>query len=489
MAAFFCPDYPILAMNTYENCDGLDLASAVRRGEASPAELLQEAIARIKTRNPVFNCVAYYDEEIGRKSVEQASRSGPFYGVPFLLKDIGATAAGMPLGNGSRFFKGIVSAEDSELVTRYRRAGLAIFGTTTTPEFAVNCTTEALAYGGPTRNPWDISRSSGGSSGGAAASVAAGIVPVAHGGDGGGSLRIPASACGLFGFKPSRMRTPTGPYGGEGWGGLAGDHVVSRSVRDSAAALDFTQGADDGTPYTAPRFAGSYLKAMGETPRQLRIGLITRSPSGEATHPDCVAAAEDVAALCASLGHVVEPIDFPAAIDYERFGHAMRLIVASGTASAVQAREQVLGRKATEDDLEPSIFTAVEFARRHGAVEYFEAVSLMHSTGRHLGHLMRQYDVLLTPTLTAPPVELGVYAADKEYVAHRSATLKYTAFLPYFNASGQPAMSIPLHWNSAGLPIGVQFAAAQGEEALLFSLAGQLEAARPWFHRRPANLP
>ncbi|WP_420177307.1 amidase [Kerstersia gyiorum] len=472
-------------MDTYEYCDGIDLATAVRRAEVSAEELLQEAIARVKALNPALNCIAYYDAQAGRDSIGQASPNGPFYGVPFLLKDLSATAAGLPLGNGSRFFQGERSTEDSELVARYRRAGLVIFGTTTTPEFGANCTTEALAYGGPTRNPWDLNRSGGGSSGGSAVAVAAGIVPVAHGGDGGGSLRIPASACGLFGFKPSRMRNPTGPTGGEGWGGLAGDNVISRSVRDSAAMLDFSHGMDAGTPYAAPPFSGSFLKAAGQPPGKLRIGLITRSPSGEPVHPDCLAAAEDAAALCASLGHQVEPTDFPAAIDYERFGHAMRLIVASGMASAIRAREQALGRHATHDDLELSVFSAVEFARSHSAVEYFDSVSMMHSIGRHLGRLMGQYDVLLTPTLTEPPVELGRYAADKEYVAHRSATLKYTAFLPYFNASGQPAMSVPLYWNEDGLPIGVQFAAALGGEALLFSLASQLEAARPWFHRRP----
>ncbi|MGO3740849.1 amidase [Kerstersia sp.] len=475
-------------MDTYEYCDGIDLATAVRRAEVSAEELLQEAIARIQALNPLLNCIAHYDEQAGRGSIGQACPNGPFYGVPFLLKDLSAAAAGLPLSNGSRFFQGERSAEDSELIARYRRAGLVIFGTTTTPEFGANCTTEALAYGGPTRNPWDLNRSSGGSSGGSAVAVAAGIVPVAHGGDGGGSLRIPASACGLFGFKPSRMRNPTGPNGGEGWGGLASDNVISRSVRDSAAMLDFSHGMDPGAPYAAPPFSGSFLKAAGRAPGQLRIGLITRSPSGEAVHPDCLAAAEDAAALCASLGHMVEPAAFPPDIDYERFGHAMRLIVASGTASAIRARELALGRAATQDDLELSVFSAVEFARRHSAVEYFDAISMMHSIGRSLGRLMRQYDVLLTPTLTEPPVELGRYAADKEYVAHRSATLKYTAFLPYFNASGQPAMSVPLYWNEAGLPIGVQFAAALGGEALLFSLASQLEAARPWFHRRPDSL-
>lgn len=477
------------SMDNYENFDGIDLATAVRRGETTPEELLQQALARIQAYQPMLNCIAYHDAEIGLKSIRKASRSGPFYGVPFLLKDLSATAMGLPLGNGSRFFQGIVSAEDTELVARYRRAGLVIFGTTTTPEFGVNCTTEAVVYGGPTRNPWDLSRSSGGSSGGAAVSVAAGITPVAHGGDGGGSLRIPASSCGLFGFKPSRMRTPSGPHNGESWGGLAGDNVISRSVRDSAALLDFSHGMDVGSPYAAPPFTGSYLKASGEAPRRLRIGLITQSPSGESVHQDCIAAAEDAARLCAGLGHDIEITQFPEAIDYEAFGHAMRLVVACGAASAIESRERALGRKATQADLEMSILTAVDFAHRHSAVQYFEAIALMHRIGRCLGQLMQRYDVLLTPTLTEPPIALGRYAADREYVAHRSATLKYTAFLPYFNASGQPAMSVPLYWNGAGLPIGVQFAAALGQEALLFQLAGQLEAERPWFHRRPHLIP
>ncbi len=472
-------------MKAYEQCDAIDLAQAVRRKEVSPEELLATAANRIRERNPAVNAVAWFDEEVARGTLSASDCNGLFYGVPLLVKDLATPVKGFPLQNGSRFYRGNVAAQDNELVQRYRRAGLVPLGVTTTPEFAVNCTTEGLAYGGPTRNPWDLSRSSGGSSGGAAVAVATGMVPFAHGGDGGGSLRIPASSCGLFGFKPTRMRNPMGPFAGEAWGSLAVDHVISRTVRDSAAALDATHGPDVGSPYAAPSFTGSYLQAVTAAPGRLRIGLIVDSPSRERVHVDCVAAAQDAARLCETLGHDVEPTAFPGTIDFQQFGHAMRLLVASGVASAVAQRTRELGREPGDDDLEVSIRTAVDFARRHSAVDYFNALALMHSIGRQMGRLMQTYDVLLTPTLAEPPVELGRYTADRDYVTHRSATLLYTAFLPYFNASGQPAMSVPLHWNKDNLPIGVQFASRTGAEDLLFSLAGQLEAARPWFDRRP----
>ena len=476
-------------MKDYEKCDAIDLADAVRKKDVSAQELLKTAIDRIEKFNPQINSVAMYDEVIGMQAIEDMPTTGIFSGVPFLLKDLGIMATGLPLTNGSRFFKGQVSQHDSELVTRYRKSGLIIFGTTTTPEFGANSTTEGLAYGAVTRNPWNLSYSSGGSSGGAAASVASGIIPVAHGGDGGGSLRIPGSACGLFGFKPSRMRNPMGPYVGEGWGGLTVDNVISRTVRDSAAALDATHGIDVGTPYASPHFEGSFLKAVYCAPKKLRIGLITQSPSGEAVHQDCIDAVADVARLCQSLGHEVELTKLPQEIDYEQFAHNMRLIIASGISSVITNHEQKTGIKVTPDDLETSIYTAKEFAERYSAVDYFNAVSLMHTVGRHTGKMMEKYDVLLTPTLTTPPAEIGRYAADREYVNHRSDTLKYTAFLPYFNASGQPAMTVPLCWNTQDIPIGVQFVGKLGAESLLFSLAGQLETERPWFYRRPLMHP
>lgn len=432
---------------------------------------------------PHINAVCWATLDAAReraRAMDVQPPDGPFAGVPMLLKDVAMAAAGLELSHGSRLFQAQVGAHDSELALRMRRAGFNFFGRTTSPEFGANCTTEAVVYGGPTRNPWDLAHSSGGSSGGAAAAVAAGILPLAHGSDGGGSIRIPASCCGLFGLKPTRMRNPMGPVSGEGWGGLGVEHMITRSVRDSAAALDATHGPDVGAPYAAPAFHGSYLQSLAAEPQVLRIGLVTQSPSGEGVHADCLEAVHSAAALCESLGHRVEPAVLPD-LDFEAFGHAMRLIVAAGTSQAVQAGSAMRGREATLDELEMSILTATEFARRHTAVDYANAISRMHQAGRRLGAFFSDFDVILTPTLATPPALIGRYAADREYVSHRSDTLRYTAFLPYFNASGQPAMSVPLHWNAEGLPIGVQFVADVGQEHRLLRLAAQLEEARPWF--------
>lgn len=478
-----------MKLTEYLHCDGLELASLVRTRDVSALELVDCAIAQMERVQPLINAICWDEAEAARETARTWDAAAPteaaFGGVPLLLKDLGLAARGMRMSHGSRLFAPPVCGEaDSELAARLRQAGFNFLARTTTPELGANCTTEALVYGGPTRNPWDLSRSSGGSSGGAAAAVAAGVVPLAHASDGGGSIRIPASCCGLFGLKPSRMRNPMGPIAGEGWGGLGVEHVVSRSVRDSAAVLDATHGSDAGAPYAAPAFTGSYLQSLDTAPPRLRIGLITASPSGEAVHADCLTAVQHAAMLCESLGHHVEPVAWPDAIDYEAFGHAMRLIVAAGSAQAVQAGCAARGIRASLDELEISIFTAVDFALRHNALDYADAISRMHRTGRLLGQMMQgRHDVLLTPTLTEPPAVLGRYAANRDYVSHRSDTLRYTAFLPYFNASGQPAMSVPLHWNAQQLPIGVQFAAPLGEDHVLLQLAAQLEKARPWRQR------
>ena len=469
----------------YVQHDGLALAERARRGDVSPVELLESAIAQMLRVQPRIHAVCWEELEAARaaaRAMETELPSGAFAGVPMLLKDVALSAKGFCLTHGSRLFAGVRSAQDSELATRLRDAGFNFFGRSTTPEFGANCTTEALVYGAPTRNPWQLDHSAGGSSGGAAAAVAAGILPVAHASDGGGSIRIPASCCGLFGLKPTRMRNPLGPVAGEGWGGLGVEHVISRSVRDSAAVLDATHGPDVGAPYAAPAFAGSYLALLEQPTPRLRVGLITDSPSGGVVHPDCLEAVADAARLCEQLGHGIDPARLPE-LDFEAFGHAMRLVVAAGTAQEVQAGSALRGVAPSYDNLEPSIFTAVDFALRHSAVDYADAIGRMHQAGRQLGAFMGGYDVLLTPTLTTPPARIGRYAADRDYVSHRTDTLRYTAFLPYFNASGQPAMSVPLFWNREGLPVGIQFVAAAGREDLLFQLAAQLERARPWFHR------
>ncbi|MDC9605338.1 amidase [Xenorhabdus griffiniae] len=475
----------------YIQHDGLSLGELVRKGKITPEELLDAAITQMERIQPAINAVCWSELDLARDQAKQMHQTlqsnketlkGQFLGVPMLLKDLGITAKGFILTNGSRLFKGDKSSQDNELALRLRKAGFNFFGRSKTPEFGANCTTEALFYGEPTRNPWNTALSSGGSSGGAAAAVAAGILPVAHASDGGGSIRIPASCCGLFGLKPTRMRNPTGPIAGEGWGSLGVEHVISRSVRDSAAVLDATHGRDIGAPYCAPIFTGRYQDLNKTELQPLRIGLVTKSPSGLPVHTDCLAAVEDAAKLCETLGHHIMPTELPD-INYADFGHAMRLIVAASIAQAVRAGCAIHNTAPNLDLLEISIFTAIDFAKKHSAVDYTDAVALIHQIGRKLGFFMQNYDVLLTPTLTSPPVEIGRYAANRDYVTHRSDTLQFTAFLPYFNASGQPAMSVPLYWNRDNLPIGVQFAADAGREDVLFRLAFQLEQARPWFDK------
>jgi amidase len=474
-----------MKQSDYVRYDGLALAGLIRERAVSSHEVVLAAIRQIESVNATVNAVCWTRFE---KAIDDAIRfdvepetPGPFAGVPFLLKDALLAVKDFPLTSGSRLFSDFRCAQDSSLAVRLRNAGFNFLGRTTTPEFSANCTTEAVLYGAPTRNPWNLELSPGGSSGGAAAAVAAGISPLAHGTDGGGSIRIPASCCGLFGLKPSRMRNPTGPRG-EGWGGMGVEHVLTRTVRDSAAVLDATHGPDVGAPYAAPHFGGHYLDLLNKRPPSLRIGLIVDSPSGQSVHPECIRATQVAAECCEHLGHKIIPTRLPDC-DFEAFGYAMRVVVSVGIAQAVKFAGTFLNRQATLQNLEFSSFTALEMAYRHNAVDYADAVNRFHQIGRTLGGAMTDYDVILTPGLTAPPVALGTYAADREYVEHRSATLLYTAFLPYLNATGQPAMSVPLYWTASGLPIGVQFAAAIGREDLLLRLGAQLEEAAPWFSR------
>lgn len=474
-----------MKQSEYVRYDGLALAGLIRERAISSSEVLLAAIHQIESVNTAVNAVCWtrFEEAIdcARRFDAKPGTSGPFAGVPFLLKDALLAVKDFPLTSGSRLFSGFRCSQDSSLAARMRNAGFNFLGRTTTPEFSANCTTEAVLYGAPTRNPWNLKLSSGGSSGGAAAAVAAGMSPVAHGTDGGGSIRIPASCCGLFGLKPSRMRNPTGPRG-EGWGGMGVEHVLTRTVRDSAAVLDATHGPDVGAPYAAPHFDGHYLDLLNKRPSSLRIGLVVDSPSGQPVYADCIRATEAAAKLCEHLGHKIIPTRFPDC-DFEAFGNAMRVVVSTGIAQAVKFGNKCLSRQATLENLELSSYTALEMAYRYTAIDYADAVNCFHQIGRTLGSTMTDYDIILTPTLTAPPVALGTYSANREYVEHRSATLLYTAFLPYLNASGQPAMSVPLYWTTSGLPIGVQFAAAVGREDLLLPLGAQLEEAAPWFSR------
>jgi amidase len=472
-------------IDEYEGQDALGLAAWVRAGEVSPQELLEAAVARVEELDPALNAVVIRAFEEGRKAIESGLPDGPLRGVPWLLKDLHAAWTGVRLCNGSRFFAENVSDYDSELVARYKRAGLVLFGRTASPEFGLTATTEST-LNGDTHNPWQLAHSAGGSSGGAAAAVAAGIVPAAHATDGGGSIRVPASCCGVFGMKPTRARVPSGPKLGEGWSGMSVQHAVSRSVRDSAALLDVAAGPELGDPYFAPPLpARGFLAEVGAAPGRLRIALQTRAFNGAEVDPDCVAAARDAAELCRSLGHDVEEAEL--SVDRELLAGATGVIISANLRATLLERGEQLGRAYTPDDLEPLTFLMAEGVKPREAADYARAIRAIHAIGRRVSTFLERFDVVLSPTLATPPLPLGRLALTRTDLAGLLTDLTRTVgFTQLFNASGHPAMSVPLYWNAAGLPIGVQFAGRFGDEATLFRLAAQLETARPWFLRRPA---
>lgn len=473
-------------LREYSDCDGLDLVDRVRRREVRPAELLALALEAVRTLDPQINAVVGLSHDEAERCLADGAAGKPFAGLPLLLKDLGAAVAGSPLEMGSRLLQGFVPAEDTELVRRYRAAGFTIFGRTNTPEFGLNPSTEPLLHG-PTRNPWDPKRSAGGSSGGSAAAVAAGIVPIAHGTDGGGSIRCPASACGVFGFKPSRGRIPTGPGADEVAYGIVADHVITRSVRDSAHVLDLTAGADIGSRLLLPNPPMSFLEATGRDPRPLRIAVVEAPPEGgPEIDPACRRAVEISAELCADLGHAVEPAILPVGFDEiaELFGD----LHAFAFAGELPELEAMSGRRAGPDTLEWASLLALEHGRRMRAEDFARARARHNDICRRMGRFFAGFDVLLSPVLAGPPVPLGHMNADDHELDYREMTAKFFSIMPFtpvFNLTGQPAMSVPLHQTESGLPIGVQFAGRLGDEATLFGLAGQLERAAPWKMRRP----
>jgi amidase len=467
----------------YDRYDALGLAGLVRDKEISAAELLETAIARAEAGNERLNFIAHRLYDAAREAVAKGLPRGPFTGVPFMLKDLGATQKGVPTSSGSRFFDGYVATVDATITERYRAAGLVVLARTTTPEFGINASTEP-ALTGPTRNPWDTARSAGGSSGGSAAAVASRVLPAAHATDGGGSIRIPASACGLFGLKPTRARNPSGPILGEGWSGMSAGHVVTVSVRDSAALLDATQGAAPGDPYPAPSVARPFLQEVGADPGRLRIALMTALPEGPPVHPDCVAAAENAAKLCAGLGHDVETASLPPIPPI--FHGVTGVIIRANLLNVLEQRGRMLGRAPRPEDVERVTWMMAEKGRQDSGAAYAAAIQALHGIGRTLAPFFERYDLLITPTLAQPPVKLGhldMMLDDLKTFTDRLAA--YMPFTPIFNITGQPAASLPLHWTADGLPVGVQLAARFGDEATLFRLASQIEAAAPWRDRRP----
>jgi Asp-tRNA(Asn)/Glu-tRNA(Gln) amidotransferase A subunit family amidase len=467
----------------YDRYDAVGLAQLIQQRQVTAAELLDEAIARTEAANPRLNAVVHKCYDAARQRAREALPDSPLAGVPFLIKDM-AYVKGLPATSGSRLFADFVPDHDAEIVARYRAAGLVLYGKTNTPEFGLNVTTESVLLG-VCRNPWNLERTTGGSSGGAAAAVAAGMLPAAHATDGGGSIRIPASCCGLVGLKPTRARNPQGPDVGEGWSGMSTGHVVSRTVRDNAAFLDATHGPAPGDPYHAPYFAGSFLAEFAKPPRRLKIAVDTQAVTGMPTDPACTHAAARAARLCESLGHVVETAS--PEFDHALFRAATGVVVCANVANVVDKRLAELGRTLTDRDVEPNTRATVEYGRSLTAPQFAAAMHVIHRTGRAVARFHETYDVMLTPTLLSPPVPLGwldTVKLDGATFADRFG--RFWGFTNLQNATGQPAISLPLHMTDTGLPVGVQFVGRFGDDLLLLQLAAQLEQAQPWFDRRPS---
>ena len=467
--------------------DATALADLVRRGEVTAVELVEAAIERIERLNPALNAVITRMDDQARAAAAvhgAADKAAPCAGVPFLLKDLIAEYAGVAIAEGSRFLHGrCVSTHDSELVVRLKRAGAVIAGKTNTPEFGLLPTTEPALYG-PTRNPWDTQRTTGGSSGGSAAAVAAGIVPMAHANDGGGSIRIPASCCGLFGLKPTRARNPMGPGYGDAGSGLAVEHAVTRSVRDSAALLDATSGPAPGDPYFAPPKERPFVEEVGRDPGQLRIAVSTRALTGAKIHPECQTAVEATAKLCEDLGHIVEWTE--PCFDETRYLKAFAAIWTAFASWAIRDWADRYQLTPSEDQFEPNTWRMYQSGGRRSAGAYLRMIQDIQGVARQIAEFFETYDLTLTPTIARPPAPLGYFSWDSgkrdEFLEHIG---EYSGFTSIANSTGQPAMSVPLHWTADNLPVGLHFMARFGAEDTLFRLAGQLEQARPWSRRRP----
>lgn len=489
----------------YDRFDGLGLAELVRNRQVSPEELVEAAIAVIERQNPALNAMVTPMYDLARATAKEPLPEGPFRGVPFLLKDLGAMYQGVPTSNGNALLRRLPAPYDTEFVRRVRAAGLIVVGKTNTPEFGITPYTESAALG-PAHNPWDVSRTPGGSSGGSGAAVASRMTPIASGGDGGGSIRIPASCCGVFGLKPSRGRMPTGPVMGEAWHGFAIEHALTRSVRDSAAMLDATAGADAGAPYAEPARPESFLAEVGREPGRLRIAFTAKPFLGHAVHPDCVRYLDETARLLEGLGH--EIVEAAPAITGDRFALNFLKIVCGEARADIELSASALGRRVSFGDFEPATYALGLLGKAMPASDYANAARELQTATRDIARFFETYDVLLTPTLASPPPPIGSLQPTPTEIALLNVvgrmnagwllqamnvieplaakTFDFIPYTPVFNVTGQPAMSVPLWWNEQGLPIGMQFVARFGDEATLFRLAGQLEKAQPWKDRRPS---
>jgi amidase len=476
--------------------DAIGLSELIRKGEIAPVELLETTIQRIEKVNPKLNAVIHKLYDQARTASESLTSKGTkktdavFYGIPFLLKDLIAECKGTPFNEGSSAVKGYISELDSEIVKRYKAGGLIIVGKTNTPEFGILTTTEPSLYGA-TLNPWNPTLSPGGSSGGSAAAVAAGIVPMAHGNDGGGSIRIPASCCGLFGLKPTRGRNPLGPLFGDMGGGIVHEHALTRTVRDSAALLDVTSGPDLGAPYYVPSPERPFLEEVGRNSGRLNIGFLSSIPDGwnenADLHPNCLMAVRDAARLCESLGHHVEEVA-PAELSHPRIPESFGTIFSSFVGHVVAYWQRELGKEIGQNELEPITWDSYQAGLKRTGADYLSAVEEIQRFSRKVARWYHKgnYDLLLSPTMRIPPPKLGAFISTTEdprrwlQVAH-----SMVAFTRTQNITGQPAMSVPLYWNEDNIPIGVQFAGRYGDEATLYRLAAQLEQARPWADKIP----
>ena len=466
----------------YENYDALGLAKLVRDGDAKPEELLEAAVTRLEELNPKLNVVPIPMIDEAQASIERGLPDGPLRGVPYLLKDLHLFYKGARTTNGCSFFADQVADHDSELVQRYKQAGLVVFGKSASPEFGLSTSTESKLFG-ITKNPWKDGHTAGGSSGGASSAVAAGILPAANASDGGGSIRIPASCCGLFGLKPSRGRVPFGPDAGEGWNGMSSIHAVTRSVRDSAALLDAISAPERGSPYAAPAQARPYLDEVGANPGKLRIGVQTESFNGVDVSPECVQATQHTADVLRDLGHDV--VEARVDLDFEPLGNAARIVIAAHLRATLEARAEVVGRDVVQEDVENTSWFMMQMVGNVGAAEYAKSVKIIHQSSRTMARFLTEYDLLLTPTMATPPAKLETLSLSNPNVPEFIAALsESTAFTQVTNASGNPSVSVPLYWTPEGLPIGTQLTSRYGDEALLFQIGAQLEAAQPWFDRR-----
>ncbi len=494
----------MIAFAEYARYDGLGLAELVKSRQISPQELLDAAITQIESTNPTINAVILKMYDHARASIVQGLPNGIFCGVPFLLKDLRSSYAGVPTSSGNHLLSKIPMHRDSELVRRYKATGVVILGKTNTPEFGITPYTEPKCWG-VTRNPWDLTRTAGGSSGGSAAAIVSRMVPLAGGGDGGGSTRIPASCCGIFGLKPTRGRIPTGPNVGEIWRGFSTETVLSRSVRDSAAMLDTISGSDVGATYLSPPQYQSYLEAVSIPPAKLRIAFTSDPFLGNEVHPDCLKGLHITIKLLQELGH--EVIEDTPKFDGTDFALNFMKIVVSETRADIEWVSQLVKQKPRLMNFELSTYCLGLLGEVLSASEYAQAARALQIDARKIGEFFEQYDILLTPTLSRPPIPIGslqpsaskqvlmnlVARTNSSWLLKSMHTIETLAkevfnFTPYtapFNVTGQPAMSVPLYWNESGLPIGMQFVSKMGREDTLFQLAGQLESARPWGEHYP----